>query len=107
MGISSTSFKPGSLNPKFFRGWRFTQNGYKQITTKLNRFRLEHSLIAEQMCESPLCLPHAVPIKYDVHHFDGRHGHNCLGNLQLLDSRIHRAIPKQSKVNKRILAKEY
>lgn len=100
-------FQTGDLHPLYFRGFTINKKGHKRITTKVNRNKLEHRLIAERMIENPLCLPCAVPSKYEIHHFDGVGTHNCEGNLQFLAPEIHRWIPSQKKVNKRILSEIY
>lgn len=80
-----------------WKGGKYEHKGYWRFSGGPDRGRLEHLVIVREMLKEPLGLqcPTVEQLEqgeFEIHHADFRRGHNCKGNLQVLQTCIHRAI---------------
>lgn len=80
-----------------------TPKGYIQIRGGEYRGEYEHRVVMSKMvkewCYYPLSESRlGIPEGFHVHHVDGDKGHNCSGNLLLIQDVIHDAFTADSKV---------
>jgi len=87
----------GTKNSKWNGGMHISSKGYKRISTRTGRNKYYHRYLIEKLLENPIALDYVfpspkgvIPEGMEIHHVDHRGYHNCYGNLQLLDYRIHR-----------------
>jgi len=78
MGRTRGSFKSGSLNPKYKRGFSINEDGYVRISAGLNRGRYAHIVAVENLLGGP------IPLGFEVHHLDWNRAHNCCPHNFLL-----------------------
>ena len=83
--------RSGPDHPQWKGGKTVTADGYVRITAGLDRHKYEHRKISEGIWGGEL------PSNVEVHHMDGRRGHNCVGdwktghpgNLLLIEEALH------------------
>lgn len=89
-------FGTNTNHPKWNGGIHISSKGYKRISTKSGRNKYYHRYLIEKLLLVPIAARYVfpnsgvIPDNMTVHHVDHRNVHNCYGNLQLLDDRIHR-----------------
>ena len=96
-------FKPGPEHPKWKGGSTTNEHGYRRITAGPDRGQYEHRAIIKRLYR--LFPGGELSIKMEVEHSDHDRRHNCvgridlqtgqvlcIGNLIVLDERIHHAL---------------
>ena len=83
----------GPLNGKWRGGVCLNEKGYRRIRAGLHRNKYEHRRVIEELLEHPIGLMFSgdgkIPPNMTVEHIDHWRTHNCIGNLMLLEKRIH------------------
>lgn len=85
---------PGTKNSKWKRGYYKTPKGYLRYSSGVNRNKMVHRVVMEEMLNDPISyiLPKTIPTGWTVHHIDYKKDNPAKGNLMLLDKILHDAI---------------
>jgi hypothetical protein len=87
----------GPANGHWKGGKTVTKKGYIRITHGLHIWKYEHRVVVENL-PGPCALNRPLRSDEEVHHIDFNRGHNCPGNLLLLDEALHHGIQPREKI---------
>jgi hypothetical protein len=83
----------GAKNGKWRGGVGLNAKGYRRIFAGPHRNKYEHRRVIEELLERPISYMFPgdgkIPENMTVEHIDHSRTHNCVGNLMLLEKRIH------------------